>query len=93
MEPARNSRLDAALARFSEAVSRLDTAAEQGLSRARDATRLEAELRIANDERDGLVVRVASLEDEARELAGLTDEVEDRLDGAIAEIREVLGRN
>ena len=87
------SRLDAALARFSEAVSRLDTAAEQGLSRARDAARLEAELRIANEERDGLVVRVASLEDEAREISGLTDEVEDRLDGAIAEIREVLGRN
>ena len=82
MEPACNSRLDAALARFSEAVSRLDTAVEQGLSRARDAARLEAELRSANEERDGLVVRVASLEDEARELAGLTDEVEDRLDGA-----------
>ena len=81
------------MARFSEAVSRLDTAVEQGLSRARDAARLEAELRSANEERDGLVVRVASLEDEARELAGLTDEVEDRLDGAIAEIREVLGRN
>ena len=40
-----------------------------------------------------LAARVATLEEEARALAGLTEEVEDRLDGAIAEIREVLGRN
>jgi hypothetical protein len=34
-----------------------------------------------------------TLEEEARSLASLTAEVDDRLDGAIAEIREVLARN
>ena len=83
------STLDAALARFSQALSRLEKASEQRLARANDS----AELRGVKDERDRLVARVATLEEEARSLAGLTEEVEERLDGAIAEIREVLGRN
>ena len=87
------SRLDAALARFSRALGRLETAAGGSLARTREAAGLEAELRILTEERDRLVARVADLEEEARNLAGLTEDVEDRLDGAIAEIREVLGRN
>jgi len=43
--------------------------------------------------RSRLIARVATLEEEARSLASLTAEVDDRLDGAIAEIREVLARN
>ena len=93
MEPSPTSRLDAALARFSEALSRLETAAEEKLARVRNASALEAELRIVQEERDRLDARAASLEEEARTLAGLTEEAEERLDGAIAEIREVLGRN
>ena len=87
------SRLDAALVRFFQALNRLETAAEASLVRTREATGLEAELRIVSEERDRLTARVASLEEESRALAGLTEEVEDRLDGAIAEIREVMGRN
>jgi hypothetical protein len=87
------SRLDTALARFSQALDRLETAAEATLVRTGESAGLEAELRIVKHERDRLVARVAGLEEEARNLAGLTEEVEDRLDGAIAEIREVLGRN
>ena len=87
------SRLDTALARFSTALDRLDAAAEEKLARTRDCVGLEAELRLLTEERDQLLVRVASVEEEARALAGITEEVEDRLDGAIAEIREVLGRN
>jgi predicted nucleic acid-binding Zn-ribbon protein len=87
------SRLDAALARFSQALSRLETAAEASVARTRESAGLEAELRILKEERDRLVARIATLEEEGRALAGLTEEVEDRLDGAIAEIREVLGRN
>jgi predicted nucleic acid-binding Zn-ribbon protein len=87
------SRLDAALARFSQTLNRLETAAQEKLARKREAAGLEAELRVVSEERDQLTARVASLEEEARALAGLTEEVEDRLDGAIAEIREVLGRN
>jgi hypothetical protein len=54
---------------------------------------LAAELGALKEERARLVARIAGLEAESRNLAGLTEEVEDRLDGAIAEIREVLGRN
>ena len=43
-------------------------------------------------ERESLFARVASLEEESRSLAGITEEVEERLDGAIAEIRSALGR-
>ena len=93
MEPATTSRLDAALARFSEALTRLDVAAGHGLSCVGRASETEAELHIIREERDNLVTRVASLEEEVRSLAGLTEEAEDRLEGAIAEIREVLGRN
>ena len=87
------STLDAALARFSEALTRLETAAEQRLARADDSAGQKGELRSLKNERDRLVARVATLEEEARSLAGLTEEVEERLDGAITEIREVLGRN
>ena len=87
------SRLDAALARFSTALDRLDRGTEERLVRTRDSVGLEAELRLLAEERDRLAARVATLEEEARALAGVTEEVEDRLDGAIAEIREVLGRN
>jgi len=87
------SRLDAALARFSQALERLETAAEEKLVQMRESIGLQAELRVLGEERDQLAARVASLEEEARTLAGLTEEAEDRLDGAIAEIREVLGRN
>jgi hypothetical protein len=40
-----------------------------------------------------LRARIASLEEESRDITGLTEEVEVRLDGAIAEIRSVLDRN
>jgi hypothetical protein len=40
-----------------------------------------------------MCARIGELEEESRALAGLTGEVEERLDGAIAEIREVLSRN
>lgn len=39
-----------------------------------------------------LRARIATLEEETRDIAGLTEEVEVRLDGAIAEIRSVLDR-
>ena len=83
------STLDAALARFSQALTRLEKAAEEKLARANGSAELDG----LKDERDRLLARVAVLEEEARSLAGLTEEVEERLDGAITEIREVLGRN
>ena len=43
-------------------------------------------------EREHLLTRITALEEESQSLAGLTEQVEMRLDGAIAEIRAVLGR-
>lgn len=83
------SRLDDALARLTTALDRLDAELGEKNSRAGEL----AELDDLKAERDRLLLRVAMLEEEARNLASLTAEVDDRLDGAIAEIREVLARN
>lgn len=80
------SRLDAAAAKLMAALDALEAAAAP-LAEAR--AERNAEL-IA--ERDNLLARVAELEDETRSLAGVTEEVEERLDTAIAEIRTALGR-
>jgi uncharacterized protein DUF4164 len=83
------SRLDDALARLATALDRLDACAGEKQSREVEL----AELDDVKTERERLLARVATLEEEARNLASLTAEVDDRLDGAIAEIREVLARN
>jgi predicted nucleic acid-binding Zn-ribbon protein len=87
------SRLDDALARFGAALDRLEASAEQRVARSRESDGAAAELSLVKAERERLVARIAGLEEESRNLAGLTEDVEDRLDGAISEIREVLGRN
>ena len=87
------TRLDDALARFSAALERLETRVEEGNARAQAGADSLSELSLLKAERDRMFNRIAELEEESRALAGLTGEVEDRLDGAIAEIREVLGRN
>ena len=87
------SRLDDALGRFGAALDRLEAAADARLAETNAPGGMGAELRALKEERARLVARIAGLEAESRTLAGLTEEVEDRLDGAISEIREVLGRN
>jgi hypothetical protein len=51
------------------------------------------ELGELRQERDRLLSRISALEQESTSLAGLTQAVESRLDGAIAEIRAALGRS
>lgn len=87
------SRFDEALARFTAAIDQLETRIEERLTLERDSSNSAAELGLLKAERERMFARIAALEEEARTLAGLTEEVEDRLDGAITEIREVLGRN
>jgi Domain of unknown function (DUF4164) len=87
------TRLDDALARFSAALERLEIRVEEGDARAQAGADSLSELSLLRAERERMFARIAELEEESRALAGLTGEVEDRLDGAIAEIREVLGRN
>jgi predicted nucleic acid-binding Zn-ribbon protein len=86
-------RLEAAIARLAQALRTLEENADARMRAAREAVSTAAEVELLQAERERLTARVAALEDESRVLAGLTEEVEDRLDGAIAEIREVLGRN
>ena len=87
------TRLDDALARFSAALERLEIRVEEGDVRAQAGADSLSELSLLKAERERMLARIAELEEESRALAGLTGEVEGRLDGAIAEIREVLGRN
>ncbi len=86
------SRLDAAVERFSAALGRLETGLAARLDAARATMGSAAEIELLRAERERLYARIASLEEDSRALAGLTEEVETRLDSAIAEIRDVLGR-
>jgi hypothetical protein len=86
-------RLDAARLQLSAALDSLG-------SRMTEATNLRnislepmrdmAEAEALRAERDRLLAQLSELEKESRALMGVTEEVETRLDGAIAEIREVL---
>jgi len=86
------SRLELAAERLAKALDALEEAVLP-LVQAREAAAADrARLAQFDAEREKLVARVAELEEEARSLSGLTEEVEGRLDGAIAEIRAALGR-
>ena len=78
-------RLSAAIDRLEHSLKPLDEAQKR---HARDA----AEIASLTHERETLLTRIADLEDETRALAGVNEEVEGRLDVAIADIRAALGR-
>jgi Ni,Fe-hydrogenase maturation factor len=84
--------LEQATARLLGALDRLETTLrpldEARKRHARDA----AEIASLAQEREGLLARIAALEEENRALGGLTEEVEGRLDRAIADIQAALGR-
>jgi hypothetical protein len=82
-----------AQARFSAALDGLDRVIDSASGALRQAVKMKTELQALKSERDALFGRVAALEDETRVLAGLTEEVEGRLDDTIAEIRDVLAHN
>ena len=86
------SRLDLAARRFNAALDRLLQTAEPRSSAQPTNDDATAHLATIAEERDRLLARVAQLEEEARTLSGVTGEVENRLDSAIAEIRTALGR-
>jgi hypothetical protein len=85
-------RLDVAVQRFDAALIALESQTES-LRHQRDAL-ADSRAKVAelSEERDRLLTRIADLEEENRSLAGITEEVETRLDGAIGEIRAALGR-
>ena len=85
-------RLRIAAERLTNALNALDETLVP-LAKARDDARdLRARLAASGEERDRLLGRIAELEEESRVLADISEEVENRLDGAIAEIRTALGR-
>ncbi len=86
------SRLEDMAARLDAALDALENTAAPLLDARKRAAKDAADIAGLNSERENLLARVAELEEEARSLTGITEEVEDRLDGAISEIRQALGR-
>lgn len=86
------SRLDIAAERFEKALQVLEEAAAPLAALQNEVVAARATLVELSEERERLLTRIAELEDENRALAGITEEVEGRLDGAIGEIRAALGR-
>jgi len=80
------------MARLNAVLDKLEAGAEQRLSWVQTETSV-SEPALVKEERERLLARISALEEESHTLGGLTEEVEDRLDGAIAEIRDVLARN
>jgi len=87
------SRLDLAADRLKTALERLDTALGTVQAGAADAANLQGRVAELESERERLLEKVAVLEDELAALSGVTEEVEERLDGAIGEIRAALARS
>ena len=89
-------RLEAAVARFNTALDALESGYEASANRSVDVEaqrELSQEISELKGERERLLARIATFEEESQSLAGLAEAVETRLDGAITEIRAVLGRS
>ena len=87
------SRLDLAADRLKTALERLDTTLGTAQAGAAEAANLQGRIAELESERERLLEKVAVLEDEMATLSGVTEEVEERLDGAIGEIRAALARS
>jgi chromosome segregation ATPase len=79
------SKLETAVVRLTAALDALEKATAP---LAEDRAKL-GEL---NRERERLLARLAEMEEEGRSLASTNEEIENRLDSAIGEIRAALGR-
>jgi len=86
------SRMALAAERLSKSLEALEQAVAPLLDARENAVESAKKLEIFHTERETLQGRIAELEEDSRVLSGLTEEVEGRLDGAIAEIRAALGR-
>ncbi len=84
--------LDITAAELMAALDRLEKLARPLAELRAQAQRDAAEIQSLRQEREQLRSRIAGLEEEARTLSGVTNEVEGRLDDAIAEIRAALAR-
>jgi chromosome segregation ATPase len=87
------SRLELAAERLAAALEKLENAASLADGRRPAITELTGRLAVLESERQGLLARIAALEEELAAVSGITEEVETRLDGAIGEIRAALARS
>jgi hypothetical protein len=87
------SRLELAADRLKTALDGLDRALAVQKTGAAVATKLQGRVAELEAERERLLLKVAALEEDVSALAGVTEDVEERLDGAIGEIRAALARS
>ncbi len=85
-------KLEIAAERLTTALNALDARLVPLAAAPGEAADTAERLSAMSAERDRLLARIAELEEDARALSEISEEVEDRLDGAIAEIRTALGR-
>ena len=87
------SRLKLAADRLKTALDGLDRALALQAAGTADTGKLQGRVAELEAERERLLRKVAALEAEVAALSGLTEDVEERLDGAIGEIRAALARS
>ncbi|HTU00005.1 MAG TPA: DUF4164 family protein [Rhizomicrobium sp.] len=85
-------RLTKALNALEEGLVPLDRARDDAADLRAQLAEAKAKLDAADQERDRLLARIAELEEEQQALTEISEEIENRLDGAIGEIRTALGR-
>ena len=85
-------KLDLAAERLTNALNALDTGLVPLLEARGGGDESGTELAALRAERDNLLARIAVLEEELQAMSEMSEQVENRLDGAIGEIRTALGR-
>jgi hypothetical protein len=86
------SRLELAANRLTGALESLESAIAPKATQADHGAKWEGRIADMEAERERLLTRIAELEEELAAMAGVTEDIEERLDGAIGEIRAVLAR-
>ena len=84
------SKLETSMQSFAAALEKLETSVNRGIQRQSGANGLERELSALRQDRARLAQELDGVKSEAKALEGVTDEVSDRLDSAIRDIRAVL---
>ncbi len=87
------SRLELAAERLAAALEKLEKAAGSVESGHPPVMELTSRITALESEREVLLSRIAGLEEELAAVSGITEDVENRLDGAIGEIRAALARS
>jgi hypothetical protein len=85
-------RIDLAAERLTKALNALDASVVPLVESRAQPGGADGELSALRAERETLLARIAVLEEELQALSEISEEVENRLDGAIGEIRTALGR-